>query len=169
MKDLTQEPRFATLPDQLIASLDAVEAMVARQESADSTKLEHARRNLQSTVEQAQALKVQYEAVQGRFGPMLKRMAQVKVHQLRIMRGYNLLGDVAEDAKRALANLRTAITQLEGIPAAVEGLSLKDLAAGGAEQITTRVTDLVGGPTRLVDKCQDLLKRLASFEVAQKS
>jgi len=167
--DVTQDPRFATLPERLGAQLSAVEAIGARLNTEDITKLEHARRNLKSTVEQAQALKVQYEAVQNRFGPLLERMTQLEMDQLRTVRGYERLGDIAENSKRALADLRSAITQLEGVPAAVERLTVEDLFEGGIQRIPQTVANLKSGPARLVDKCDELMKRLASFEVAQKS
>jgi hypothetical protein len=158
-----------TLVDELTEQLDGLEGLVNGVRDADLQKLASAKKRLVPCVERAAALKIQYAELQERLAPALARMEALDMKLVRTFPGWNILGDIKEDARGLRLAFTAAIAELTQQIARVDKLRIEDAIAGMAQQIHETVGTHVGGPERLTEKVKQLLARMEAFARARQA
>jgi len=165
--DVRTQPRYADICSRFEAGVGRLEEKTQKVSVQDTGRLTTARKNLQVTIATAAKVKEEYEALQLEFAATLDRICGLDLKVLRAFSGSNILGDLVECAKQIKGEIVQAISSLDRVPARVENLTVDATYNNLPRTITEDVQHLAGGPTRILDKIEGLLKRLDHFEAAQ--
>lgn len=155
----------AELKDQLLASIEALEGVAARQQDEDRVKLEAFRKKVDPQLERAAKLVAEFKGFQGEFGPYLDRLTELDMARLRTFTGYNLLGDIAEDAKTLKTNIDVAIQRLGTLSPRVNALRPDTLPMFNLLEVGETIDFFRSGPELARDKVKTFVARMKRFEL----
>jgi hypothetical protein len=165
--DAAVAPAPTMLQAQLGAGLDTVERMAAIQRAGDEEKVQRVRKNLEPFIQKARALKAEFTAILQDHAALLDRLQGLDIPILRTFHGYNLLGDLAEDAKQFRLGITDLMGHLDRAVTRAENFCFKDFGTHATHELGELVEGARTGPERAIEKLRAFKERLDKFTAAQ--